>query len=450
MRIPGISDIAEKLAPKQVSVVIPSYNEAKTVNYVIDEALKLRAVGEVILVDDGSTDNTEKKIAPLKTNPRFIYVRHPKNRGKGAALKTGITRAKNEVILLLDADLMNITSAKIKKIFMPVIRDEVDVSRASFTLERGRVTEIAVKPMMKILFPDVDLKQPITGQVCAKKSFLTAVNLENRWGVDIGILLDAIQAGQRIIEINIGKLEHKARTDTDKAEMAQHVLETMIQKAGLIQHKYKLIVFTFDHTLIQKKTLDWIYERLAISSQISKLQKNFSGEALNYIEYAKEVAKLFQGKLISDVNEVCMAAPLVPYATELVAALKKRKYQVAMISSNFSPIVRPVCKTIGIEMIDCIYFEEKNGRYTGKITAASLEKWTAENIETAFNKAFVRITSRAKVKALETVMVANTPAWAPILAKVGLSIAYRPDNSILKEKANKTINVLAEILALIE
>ena len=330
------------------------------------------------------------------------------------------------------------------------MRDEVDVSRATFTRDRGRVTEYAVKPMMKVLFPDKDFTQPISGQVCAKKEFLERIDLEKKYGVDIGILFDAIQEGQRIVEVDIGKLEHKANNEENIAEMARQVLETMIQKAGLIQHKYKLVIFTFDHTLIQKKTLDWIYEKLGISSSIVRLQKQFSGDTLNYIDYAKEVAKLFKGKHVGDVNEVCLAAPMVKYAPEVINALKKRKYQVAMISSNFSAFVVPVSRQIGIEMIDCIYFEEKSGQYTGKITVPSLEKWSARDLESAFHKAFARITARAKVKPAESIMVANSPAWIPVFAKMGLSIAYRPDNPILKETADKTINVLPEILALIE
>ena len=442
--------MAEKFGSKQISVVVPSYNEANTVGHVLSEVLKLREVGELILVDDGSTDNTTKKIGPFKDDSRFVYIRHPKNKGKGTALKTGISRAKNDVILFLDADLKNITAAKIKRIFTPVLKDEVDVSRATFTRERGRLTEYAVKPMMKILFPDMDFSQPISGQICAKKSFLEKIDLEKKYGVDIGILFDAIYEGQRIIEVDIGRLEHKANSEENIAEMARQVLETMIQKAGLIQHKYKLVIFTFDHTLIQKKTLEWIYVKLDIEKEMAKLQQKLSGDTLSYVQYSKEVAKLFKGMNVEDVEAICLEAPLVSYVPEVIGTLKRRKYQVALISTNYSPIVAPVCKKIGIEMIDCIYFDIKDGKYTGTISGPSLEKWIALDMETAFDKAFSRIISRAKVKSSETVMIANSVLWNRIIEKTGLFIAYRPDNSVLKETADKTINVLAEILALVE
>jgi len=240
----------KNLVYEKLSAIMPSYNEARTVGRVVGEVLKLAEIDELILVDDGSTDKTAKKIEKFKKDKRFKYIKHLKNKGKGAALKTGIGKAENQVILLLDADLKNITAQKIKKIYMPVLEGEVDVSRASFSLSRGRVTEIAVKSMMKIVFLDVELEQPITGQVCAKKSFLERIDLENRWGVDIGILLDAMREGQVIKEVNIGKIDHKARSMEDKAEMAKQVLETMIKKTGLIQNKYKMVVFTFDKTFL--------------------------------------------------------------------------------------------------------------------------------------------------------------------------------------------------------
>ena len=56
MKIPGITQLAEKFGSKQISVVVPSYNEANTVGHVLSEVLKLREVGELILVDDGSKD----------------------------------------------------------------------------------------------------------------------------------------------------------------------------------------------------------------------------------------------------------------------------------------------------------------------------------------------------------------------------------------------------------
>lgn len=435
---------------EKLSVVIPSYNEAKTFEKVLKEVGKLKEISEIIFVDDGSTDNTETKIKKFKSDPRFIYIKHTKNKGKSIALKSGIEKAKNEVILLLDADLQNITFQKIRKIINPVLYDEVDVSRAGFRLSRGRVTEIAVKPMMRILFPDVYFDQPISGQVCAKKDFLQTLNLEAKWAVDIGILLDAIQAGQRIVEIDIGELVHKARPDKDKAEMAEQVMETMIKKAGLIQHKYKLVIFTLDNTLVHKNFLQLIFTKLKLEDRFTRLEQLFQKGEIESSEFIIKSAALLKGVRLNEIKSIVDEIPLMKYAPEVINALKKQKYKVAIITSNFSAIIGPVVKKLGIEMIDSVYLEYSNDKLSGLISPLSCRKWVDPDLESAFEKAFARVVQRAKVKALETVMVANSPKCLPLFLKAGLSIAFKPEDRTLREFSDKTITILPEILAIIE
>jgi HAD superfamily phosphoserine phosphatase-like hydrolase len=439
----------EKLIYDRFSIVIPSYNEAKSVSWVIEQCLAVKQAVEIIVVDDGSKDNTEKAIAKFKRDARFVYIKHKVNKGKGAALKTGFSKAKNKVILFLDADLQNITPAKIRKIAWPVLTDEVDVSRASFTRSRGRATEFAIKPMMRVLFPGMDFKQPITGQVCAKKEFLESLDLEKKYGVDIGILFDAIYAGQRIIEVDIGRIVHKKNTDENIAEMSRQVLETMIKKAGLIQHKYKLIIFTLDETLIRRQTLKQIYEKLEISD-IENLRADVEQGKISFKEFAEKIAKVFEGKNSKYIEEMVSKCPLTPYASEVIAALKKRKYQVAIISSNFSPIVLPIANRLGIENVDCIYIDSKEGKLAGKITAQSRERWLDTQGEVTFEKALNRLLKLSGTKPFETIMLANSKKSIPLQRAVGLSIAYKPKDKELKQAVDKTINVLAEILAIVE
>ncbi len=88
------------------SIVVPVYNEAEAVEDTIRELAGLdRSAGdyEVILVDDGSTDRTGEILARVD-RPGFRVIRHRRNRGYGAALKTGIRAARSEVVVITDAD----------------------------------------------------------------------------------------------------------------------------------------------------------------------------------------------------------------------------------------------------------------------------------------------------------------------------------------------------------
>jgi glycosyltransferase involved in cell wall biosynthesis len=81
-------------------VIIPAFNEGESISYVLGKIRQLKPAAEVIVVDDGSTDNTAA--AALAEGVRV--VRHPYNKGNGAAIKSGLRAATGEVVLMLDAD----------------------------------------------------------------------------------------------------------------------------------------------------------------------------------------------------------------------------------------------------------------------------------------------------------------------------------------------------------
>ncbi|MEI6039832.1 MAG: HAD-IB family phosphatase [Candidatus Berkelbacteria bacterium] len=440
------NQIAQKL-----SVVIPAFNEEAIICHVIREALKPIEVTEVIVVNDGSTDRTEEKVLKeFEKNKKFVYLKHKQNKGKGLALKTGLIKAKEEVILFLDADLKNMTEHKIRKIFLPVLHDEVDVSRGAFSARTRRVTDFAVKPMLKILFPDMDLEDPITGQICAKKTFLKKVDFENRYGVDIGLLFDAMEMNQRIVEVDIGKLKTKDSDIETVKEMARQVLETMIKKAGLIQHKYKLVLFALDNTIIGKEGFTWFFKKLGIVDGIKENNRLLDGGKIDQEEYFKRNAMLYKGMNLVEVEKIAAKIPLAHYSQEVINALKKRKYKVAIISANFSPMVAPIAKHLGVDLVRCIYLENKNGILTGELTSASRKIWLTDQYETSSRRAFRATLRKTKIKPIETIVVAHNEKYLPICEKAGLSIAFRPKSKELKAKVDKVISYHAEILAIIE
>ena len=83
-----------------VTIIIPAYNEEEGINNVITQLKELSENYEIIVVDDGSTDNTYK----LANETGVKVIRHPYNKGYGAALKTGIRNAEADIVLFMDAD----------------------------------------------------------------------------------------------------------------------------------------------------------------------------------------------------------------------------------------------------------------------------------------------------------------------------------------------------------
>ncbi|HLC96456.1 MAG TPA: glycosyltransferase family 2 protein [Candidatus Nanoarchaeia archaeon] len=116
----------------KVSCIIPAYNEQSTIVRVIAVVKKVKAINEIIVVDDGSTDQTYEY-----ANTQGVKVfKHPKNRGKGAAIKTGMTHCKGDFILFIDADITNLDGNKIINMIIPLKSRKADVVIGTYKFNR--------------------------------------------------------------------------------------------------------------------------------------------------------------------------------------------------------------------------------------------------------------------------------------------------------------------------
>ncbi|REA59281.1 glycosyltransferase family 2 protein [Dyadobacter luteus] len=117
----------------KLSVIVPAYNEEKTILTVLEKLKSVELIGgftmELVVVNDCSADNTEGKVRQFMTeNPEveITYFRHEVNKGKGAALHTGIRRANGDYIIVQDADL-EYDPKEFNVLLRPVINGYADV-----------------------------------------------------------------------------------------------------------------------------------------------------------------------------------------------------------------------------------------------------------------------------------------------------------------------------------
>lgn len=110
---------------KKVSCIICAYNEEPRIAAVLAAATAHHVLDEVIVVDDASTDNT---IDVVERFPTVKLIALPKNGGKSKAMVHGLNAATNELVMLLDADLANLTEHDISALAEPVLDGKADVT----------------------------------------------------------------------------------------------------------------------------------------------------------------------------------------------------------------------------------------------------------------------------------------------------------------------------------
>lgn len=129
-----------------LSIIVPVYNEEKTLKEIIEKVqkVKLRNIKkEIIIINSGSTDESQKIIDVLKRKYRnIISFRHKKKEGKGAAVKTGLKHCSGDVIIIQDADL-EYKPEDYHKLISPIINERAEVVYGSRTLKKNKHSSFA-------------------------------------------------------------------------------------------------------------------------------------------------------------------------------------------------------------------------------------------------------------------------------------------------------------------
>ena len=192
-----------------ISVVIPVYNEVKTIGEVIRRVLDCGYETEVVVVDDASSDGTREYLKQLE-NPKVHCFYHAVNRGKGAALRLGFATAKNEFVIVQDADL-EYDPRDYEKLLEPIFEGKADVVYGSRFLggpQRVHLFWHYVGNKFLTLLSDIFTNLKLTDMETCYKVFrrevLQGIKLESdRFGFEPEITAKIAKGDWRIYEVSI-------------------------------------------------------------------------------------------------------------------------------------------------------------------------------------------------------------------------------------------------------
>ena len=200
-----------------LTIVMPFYNEVATLRASVDRLLKteLPVPTEILLVDDGSSDGSAEAVADLETDGHIRVIRHHRNLGKGAAIRTGIDAATGEALTILDADL-EYDPADYAALLEPMVREEADVvygtrsfgshTAYSFWYVLGnRAVNLWASFLFNAWLTDVE-----TCFKLAKTSVWRSLDIQSKgFGIEAESTAKFLRDGHRIYEVPIG---YKARS----------------------------------------------------------------------------------------------------------------------------------------------------------------------------------------------------------------------------------------------
>jgi glucosyl-3-phosphoglycerate synthase len=251
--------------------LVPALNEAPTIGPVVEVLAQLRSCGlvdEVIVIDSGSSDRTREIASDRGASVVVDYEIMPElgpAKGKGEAMYKGLAVSKGDLVVWVDADVSDFDERFVVGLVGPLLVDpsivfvkafyarplkaemvgtegqslpvgltgEGSASSGHVVGEGGRVTELTARPLLACLFPAVaQVTQPLSGEYAARRWLVEAIPFDTGYGVDVGILIDAVRVvgTDRIAECDLEVRHHRNRSLRELAPMAAEVAYAVLRR----------------------------------------------------------------------------------------------------------------------------------------------------------------------------------------------------------------------------
>ncbi|MFI9625040.1 glucosyl-3-phosphoglycerate synthase [Streptomyces sp. NPDC052042] len=232
-----------------VSVVLPALNEEATVGEIVatirrELMEKVALVDELVVIDSGSTDATAKvarEAGARVVHRDDILPRIPALPGKGEVLWRSLLVTHGDIICFIDADLRDFSADFVSGVVGPLLTDpEVGFVKAMYDRpfgdgpggaagQGGRVTELVARPLLNLHWPRLaGFVQPLGGEYAARRSLLEQLPFPVGYGVELGLLVDALHTVglDALAQVDVGVRKHRHQDGQALGRMAAAIYRT--------------------------------------------------------------------------------------------------------------------------------------------------------------------------------------------------------------------------------
>ena len=461
---------AEERNAKSVSVVIPVLNESATIASIVRFALEDPVVGEVIVVDDGSIDGT-----PALAEEAGARVITSTLLGKGASMEDGMRAARHEFVLYLDGDLKGLHRDCIELMTRPLMTGEADFVKAKFTRRAGRVTVLTAKPLLKTYFPELaHLEQPLSGIMAARKTLLEELLFENDYGVDVALLIDATFCGARVVEVDVGHLEHRSQSLEALGEMATQVARAILERAataGRLRGSFvrevkererlsrselphllervpssdRLALFDMDGVILQGR---FVMDLAKATGRETELQPLLDNYGIPPGDRVRQIGALFAGVPRAEFERLAREIPLMPEAVETVIGLRKAGYKVGIVTDSYHVVAEIVRRRVFADFSFAHFMRFKNHKATGRVTLCPAMVHTGGCTLHDYCKLNVleHLKERFDFTREHFVAIGDGITDICMLQHAGCSIAFKPRTAAVERAAQYITDDLRDVL----
>lgn len=455
-----------------ISVIIPVLNESQTIGSVVEFARRDPRVSEVIVVDDGSIDET-----PDLARAAGARVITSTLLGKGASMEDGMWAAGNDVLLYLDGDLQGLRDDLVSAMTAPILGGQADFVKAKFSRAAGRVTTLTARPLLRVFFPELaHYEQPLGGIIAARRPLLRNLRFENDYGVDIGLFLDAAATGARLAEVDIGHIDHDSQPLEVLGDMAAQVVRALLERAARygrlrlthirevaeverqmqaelsislqkVGQVERLALFDMDGTLLQGRFIVHLARRTNRSSELAEFLDN---DALTPDERTRRIAALFRGVPIEEFEETARTMPLTAGAAETVVNLRKAGYRVGIVTDGYRVAAEIVRRRVFADFSIAHLMKFRRGKATGEVTLSQAMAHPDGCPQHAHCKrnVMLHLCEKMGIGADQVLAVGDGDNDVCLLEAAGMSIAFQPKTARVQAAADCVIqDDLSEMLS---